>query len=130
MLVEFEVDAALETAESVAGEDLLVCATYDAKRYRVEYLDERVFGGYGDTDEFYEVGDAVHESLFIDFLERRLLDDVHPEIGRIQASVTYFDRVALVRLLDRESGLFLAVEPEAPVSRLVAALRETMCETA
>lgn len=129
MLVEFDVDAVVDTARSATGENVLAVAVYDSMRYEVEYLDESVFGGYGNTDELFEVNDSLHEGLLLDYIERRLLDDVHPDFGRVQASVTYFEWIALARLLTGKTGVFVAVEPDAAVSHLVSELRAVVDET-
>ena len=118
----FDADAALEAALSVTDE-VHISVEYDAEEFNVLYVDETTIALYGGEEPMYEHFEEVHSYVHVDFTERDLFEDVFFAAGEVRAFVTYMEYTTVVRFIRGDSGLFFALDPEAPVTETLAAVR-------
>lgn len=124
-VVTFDADAALDAALSVT-DGLRICVEYDVEEFNTLYADDVTISLYGGEDAMIEHFEDVHSYVNIDFTERDLFRDVLFAAGTVRAFVTYMDYTTAVRFLDDESGLFLALDPDAPVTETLEAVRDAV----
>lgn len=128
VLTEFDASGALEAAESLIGDDLYVCGEFTVDDFHILYASDWVVDQYGEETDIWVVGDRLHEYMNIDFVERRLFNDLYPQVEETNAFVTYTDYAAIIRILNGGDGLYLSVDTDAPVSRLVSELADVLTE--
>lgn len=126
MLVDFDADAAVDAVDEVASDSMGVCAEYTPRSYNVLYLAPAVEAQFESLDELFEVGDDLHTTMSVDVVQRELFDDYHPAFGEVRAFVTFFEGVVLVRVAVGAEGLFVALEPDSPVTPVVGAVEAAM----
>lgn len=126
ILVEFDADAVLETVRAMAGDTIGVCVEYNTRSFNILYLEESLENRFEDLDELYEVGEDLHTTLFIDFTEQKLLNDFHPVLGEMRASVTYMSGLTMIRVIQEDEGLFLTIEPDAQVTPVIEAIEAAL----
>lgn len=122
MLVEFDADEVVDAIDRIAGDSMGLCAEYNVRSYNVLYLDPVVEGQFESLDELFEVGDDLHTTMYLDVIQRELLDEYHPALGEVRAFVTFFEGVVFVRVFVGLEGLFVALEPDSPITRVVEAV--------
>lgn len=118
----FDAAAAVEAAQSVAGEDLLVAVEYDRESFATLYAADALVEFYGGEAAMGEQFTRVHSFVTLDLMERDVIGDVLQGTGTTRAFATYTDTNALVRLLAEDSGLFLGLEPAVEVTAVVEAV--------
>lgn len=123
----FDADAALEAALSVS-DDVHISVEYDTEEFNVLYVDDRTIALYGGEEPMMEHFEEVHSYVHVDFTERDLFQDVLFAAGKVRAFVTYMEYTVVVRFLRGNQGLFFAMDPEAPVTETLAAVREALAE--
>lgn len=126
MLVDFDADAAVDAVEDVVGDSLGLCAEYNVRSYNVLYLKPEVEAQFEDLDELYEVGDDLHTTLYIDFVQQELFDDYHPAFGKVRALVTVLEGFAFIRVIVDMEGLFVALEPGSAITPVVECIETTL----
>lgn len=129
-LVAFDADAATAAVrEATPGVRLVV--EYTDESFRTLYADDTTLSLFGDAEAMREYFASVHDYVGIDFAERELFEDTLRAAGGVRAITTHVDRAAVVRVLVGETqGLFVSLDPDAPVTDLVACVEETVTETA
>lgn len=120
VLTDFDAIGALDAVQSRIGEDLLVCAEFIPEDFHIIYVSDTGLDGYRNETDIWVVGDVIHEYMNIDFLERELFRDLYPQVTETNAFVTYTDYAAIIRVLSGDEGLYLSVDPDAPVSEIVS----------
>lgn len=130
MLVDFDADGAVDAVDGVAGDSMGLCAEYNVRSYNVLYLDPVVQARFESLDELFEVGDDLHTTMSVDVVQRELFDDYHPALGEVRAFVTFFEGGVFVRVLLGTEGLFVGLEPDAPVTRVVEAVEAAIADGA
>lgn len=126
-VVGFDADAALASAREVAGEALHMAIEYDATDFNALYVDEGTIALYGDETVMLDHFGEVHSYVHIDFTEQQMFEDILYAAGGVRAFTAHMDHVTAVRILDGQEGLFLALDPDAPVSPVIEAV-ETAIE--
>ena len=121
----FDADVALEAALSVT-DDVRICVEYDTDEFNTLYADGETVALYGGEDAMNDEFAEVHSFVHLDFTERDLFEDVFLAAGRVRAFVTYMEHTIAVRFIRGDSGLFFALDPEAPVTETLDAIREAL----
>lgn len=129
-LVAFDADACVAAIrEATPGVRLVV--EYTDESFRTLYADDATLSLFGDREAMREYFESVHDYVGIDFAERELFEDTLRAAGGVRAITTHMDRATVVRVLVGETqGLFVSVDPDTPVTELVACVEETVAETA
>lgn len=128
ILVDFDADAAVDAVKDVAGDSCGLCAEYNVRTYNVLFVNPVLEQQFESLDELYEVGDDLHTTLYVDFTQQELLDDYHPAFGDVRALVTYLEGFVFVRVIVGTEGLFVALEPDSPVTPVVEAIETTLAD--
>lgn len=103
-----------------------VIVEYDAERFNVLYASEETLGRYDDEDHMREHFGRLHQYVHLDFTEAELFtDDLLPAADRVEYFVTGTDFATLVRFYrpGQAAGLFIALDPDAPVDSVLEAVR-------
>ena len=128
-VVGFDADAAVAAAREVAGKALHMAIEYDATDFTTLYVDEGTIALYGDEESMFDHFAEVHSYVHIDFTEQQMFEDILYAAGGVRAFTAHMDNITAVRILVDQEGLFLALDPNAPVSPVIAAVEEAIEET-
>lgn len=122
-----DADAALEAALSVT-DGVHICVEYDVEGFNALYIDDRTLGLYGGEEPALDHFEEVHSYVNVDFTERDLFEDVLFAAGEVRAFVTYMEYTIAVRFLRENDGIFFALDPNAPVTEMLQAIREALSD--
>jgi hypothetical protein len=125
-VVGFDADAALAAAQEVAGDALHMAIEYDAVDFNSLYVDEGTVALYGDTERMVAHFEKVHSYVHIDFTEQQMFEDVLYAAGGVRAFTAHMEHVTAVRMLVGQEGLFLALDPDAPVTPVLEAVEDAI----
>lgn len=127
-IATFDAAAAVAAARSAADSRLLVAVEYDREAFETLFAADVLVELFGDVATMHEQFERVHSFVNLDFMERDVIAETFAATGVPRAFATYTDRNALVRLVDEDTGLFLALEPDADVTAVVEAVEEAAFE--
>jgi len=127
-LVSFDAETATERAHDVAGDALNTVVEYRGDEWQALFVASETVEKYGGLEETYEVTDELHRSLRLDLQERELYSDLLVDVGNLRAFVLVFDDLTVIRYTMGQEGLYVALEPEANVRRVIAALRPVLSD--
>lgn len=127
-LVSFDAETATERAHDVAGDALNTVVEYRGDEWQALFVASETVEKYGGLEETYDVTDELHRSLRLDLQERELYSDLLVDVGNLRAFVLVFDDLTVIRYTMGQEGLYVALEPEANVRRVIAALRPVLSD--
>lgn len=127
-LVSFDAETATERARDVAGDALNTVVEYRGDEWQALFVASETVEKYGGLEETYDVTDELHRSLRLDLQERELYSDLLVDVGNLRAFVLVFDDLTVIRYTMGQEGLYVALEPEANVRRVIAALRPVLSD--
>ena len=125
-VVGFDASAALTAAREMAGDALHIAIEYDTTEFNALYVDERTVALYGDEESMLDHFAEVHSYVHVDFTEQQMFEDILYAAGGVRAFTAHMDHVTAVRVLVGQEGLFLALDPDAPVASVIEAVEDVL----
>ncbi|MFC7234552.1 DUF7522 family protein [Halosegnis marinus] len=126
-LVSFDGDAATAAVREAAGDGVASVSAFTTDDFEILYVSDDVLALYRDEAHLREHYDEVLSHLNMDILEKEVYEGtLLPNAGRVRASVTYMDDLTLLRVVVEEEGLYIALQPDAPVRTVVDAVEPVL----
>lgn len=121
--VEDLVDPVLSRAEGT----VYAISEFDTREFTILHLAEATYDLYGDEETMEDHFERIHGYVHLDFTERELFtDEMFPLAERVEYLTTRMDYIKIVRIYEGDSGVFLALDPDEPVTPLAAVALEAM----
>jgi len=116
-------EAAVEAAQSVAGDGVRTVVTFDREGFDVVYVDDIVDTFYDDREHMQAHYEQIHSYVNVDFTEQALfVDELFPVAEDVRYMATGLDFSTLVRVYVGAEGLFLSLDPGVDVEAVVEAI--------
>lgn len=125
-VVDFDAEAALRAAREVVGDALHIAIEFDADEFNTLFVDRQTVDLYGGTEPMVEHFAQVHSYVHIDFTEQEMFEDLLFAAGGVRAFTAHMEYVTAVRILVGQEGLFLGLDPDAPVSAVIDAVESAI----
>jgi hypothetical protein len=126
-LVGFDADAALAAARRAGGDGVRSFVEFTATEFRTLYVEDSILELYRDEDHLQEHYGQVLDHLNMDFLERDAYEQtLLPNAGRVRSIVTQMEELTLLRVLYGDEGLYIALDPDAPIVETTDAVEAVM----
>lgn len=126
-ILDIDVDDVIEAVRSRADGPVYSISEFDAEDFNVIHLAEVTYELYEDEAAMEEHFAEIHGYVNVDFTERDLFAEaLFPMAERVDYLVTRMDYLTIVRIYDGQQGLFMALDPDEPVSPLAGIVLEAM----
>lgn len=121
--LDIDDSAALDAALKAVEGTLYAFVAYTSDDYRIAHVDDSLMEMYRDDAQMYDHFETIHSYVHIDFMEREMFEnELFPAVGPVRSFITQMQSMTVIRVIRGDGGLFLAVEPDEPVSSLVDAV--------
>lgn len=127
-IVDFDAEAAVAAARDATEGPLYSFVEFDFDGFNRLYVADETRALYPSETVMEEHFEQIHSYVNIDFTEIELFtEDLFPMASRVRYKTTALDVMTLVRFYVNEtSGVFVAVDPGAPVEPVVAAVEDAI----
>lgn len=126
-LVSFDAAAALDAARAATDGDVRSFVEFTAEEFTILYVDDGILAMYRDEAHLREHYGQVLSHLNMDFLERDTYETMLlPNAGRVRAIVTRMDELTLLRYLEGDEGLYIALDPDSSVPAVTNAIESAL----
>jgi len=125
VIIDADAELLVDRLQAALEGTLYSLVEYDTTDLNVLYADDATLAFYEDRDHLLAHFERVHSHVHIDFEQMELFTDtLFPVADRVEYITTALDYMKLVRVYNRENGLFVAIEPDEPVDPVVDAIRD------
>lgn len=129
-VVSFDADHVREIIQNTLQGTLRSLVEYDASEVNPLYVDDVTLSFYEDAAHMEAHFETVHNHVQMDFLEQTLFtEDLFPVTERVRFQTTGFELFTLLRIYRGREGLFLALDPDEPITPLVDAVEDVLADT-
>lgn len=129
-VVSFDVDGVQDAIKATIQGTLRSLVEYDASEFNPLYVDDVTLSFYEDEGHMEAHFKKIHNHVQMDFLQHALFtEDLFPVTERIRFQTTGFELFTLLRVYRGQEGLFLAIDPDEPITPLIDAIENAIADS-
>lgn len=122
-IVDFDAAAALAAVRETVDGTLYSFVEYDDDGFNHLYVADETLAFYPDEAEMFDHFERIHGYVHVDFMEMELFTDtIVPIADSVEHIVTATDALTILRIYVGDQGLFVALDPDEPVSPVLDAI--------